>query len=384
VDEQYRPIETPLPQRMADFKRRYLPMIVWSGAALTCVWLMTGRANRFEYIGLARSVQYEVSANAVGRLETLLVDLYDRVEAGDLVAKLDDSEIGARIERSRATIRQLGAELDASRMQLVADDRIDRASWHNDLRRFETDEEDRRLAALELRVTIESDEIELERLALEQQRAGPLLETGLIGQEEYDNIRLLHDTVQTRVEENRVLLAQTESEYRTAVLRREAFSKSLPSIPQEEPLLRPLREAIEAENGRLREIQSRREATVLRSPVTGQVSSILCRQGQTVVPGEPILTIADGTVTEILAYLGETDSERAQQNTPVLVASMSRPGKVAESFVVRLGPDVEMLPQRLWREPTTPEYGRAVVIAAVPGLDLTPGELLSVKLVNRR
>lgn len=384
MDEQYRPIETPLPQRVADFKRRYLPVIVWSAAALACVWLMTGRANRFEYIGLARSVQYEVSANAVGRLETLLVDLYDRVEAGDLVAKLDDAEIAARIERSRATIRQLGAELDATRAQLVADNRIDQASWHNNLRRFETDEEDRRLAALELRVTIESDEIELERLALEQQRAGPLLETGLIGQEEYDTIRLMHDAVQTRVEENRVLLAQTESEYRTAVLRREAFEKSLPSTPAEEPLLRPLREAIEAENGRLREIQSRREATVLRSPVTGQVSSILCRQGQTVVPGEPILTIADGTVTEILAYLGETDSERARENTPVLVASMSRPGKVAESFVIRLGPDVEMLPQRLWREPTTPEYGRAVVIAAVPGLDLTPGELLSVKLLRGR
>jgi len=384
VNDKLSPIETPYPQRVADFKRRYLPVVVWSVAALACVLLLTGRASRLEHIGLARSMQYQVSANAVGQLEAVLVDLYDHVEAGQLVAKLDDAEVAARVERSRATVRQLGAELDAARTQLASSSRLDQAGWHNDLRRFATDEEDRRLAALELRVTIESDEIELERLALELQRSGPLLETGLIGRQEYDNVRLLHDTVRTRIEESRVLLDQTQSEFRTAVLRRETFEKNLPSVPEEEPVLRPLREAIEVESIRLQEIQARRRATVLRSPVTGQVSSILCRRGQTVVPGEPILTIADGTVTEILAYLDETESGRATENATVLVASLSRPEKVAESVVLRLGPDVEILPQRLWREPSTPQYGRAVIIAAVPGLDLTPGELLSVRISGDR
>jgi multidrug resistance efflux pump len=382
VDGKLEPIETPFPQRVADFKRRYLPVVVWCVAALACAWMLTGRASRFEYFGLARSTQYVVSSSEVGQLETLLVDLYDRVEAGDIVAKLDDSEVAARIERSRATVRQLGAELEAARAQGVSANQIDQADWHNNLRRFKTDEEDRRLAALELRVTVESDEIELERLDLERQRSAPLLEAGLINQQQYDAIRLMHDTVRTRVEENKILLAQTESEFRTARARRESFEQGLPVTPEEEPMLRPLREAIEVENQRLREIQARREATVLRSPVTGQVSSILARRGQTVVPGDPILTIADGTVTEILAYLDEADSRRARESAPVMVASLARPEKVAESFVVRLGPDVELLPQRLWREPSTPEYGRAVVIAAVPGLKLTPGELLTVKILD--
>jgi len=382
VTDKHQPIETPFEQRVADFKRRYLPVIVWSAAVLACVLLMTGRVTRFEYIGLARSVQYEVSATAVGQLETLVVDLYDHVEAGELVAKLDDTEVLARIERSRAMIRQLSAELDAARETMQASSRVDQSGWRNDLRRFKTDEEDRRLAALELRVTIESDEIEQQRLGLDLQRAGPLLETGVIGQLEHENIRLLHEATKKRVDENKILLAQIESEFRTAKLRREEFEKGLPVIPDEGPVLRPLREAIEAESHRLTEIEARRAATALRSPVTGQVSSILCRNGQTVVPGEPILTIADSRVTEILAYLSEPQDRRARENSPVLVASLSRPEKVAESFVVRMGPDVELLPQRLWREPRTPQYGRAVIIAAVPGLDLTPGELLSVKLLD--
>ncbi len=382
MDEQLQLIETPFPQRVADFKRRYLPLMVWSVAALACVWMLSSRATRFEYIGLARSVQYEIAASTTGQIDVLLVDLYDSVEAGDIVAKLDDTELAARIERSRATIRQLGAELNATRLQFVASSKLDEASWTNDLRRFQTDEEDRHLAGLQLRALIASDQIELERLALELQRANPLLETGLIDQVEFDSIRLLHEEARARIEENRVYLAQTESEYRTAELRRKAFEEGLPALPQTEPLLQPLQAAIDVENHRLLEIQSRHAATVLRSPVTGQVSSILARRGQTVVPGELILTITDGTVTEILAYLDEADGHRARANTPVVVASLSRPEKVAESFVIRVAPDIELLPERMWRAPSEPEYGRAIVIAAVPSLHLTPGELLDVRLAE--
>jgi HlyD family secretion protein len=382
VDEKLRPIETPLPQRIADFRRRYVPMMVWSIAALACVWMLAGRAARFEYIGMARSMQYEISASTTGQIDVLLVDLYDSVEAGDVVAKLDDTELAARVDRSRAMIGQLGAELNATRLQFVSANKMDEASWTNDLRRFQTDEEDRRLAALELRALIASDEIEVERLALELQRAGPLLETGLIDQAEHDSIRLLHGEARARIDENRVLHSQTQSEQRTATLRREAFEQGLPAMPRTEPLLEPLRAAIEVENQRLLEIQSRHAATVLRSPVTGQVSSILARRGQTVVPGELILTVTDGNVTEILAYLDEADGHHAQENTPVLVATMSRPDRVAESFVVRVAPDIELLPERMWRAPAQPEYGRAVVIAAVPSLDLTPGELLNVRLAG--
>ena len=56
--------------------------------------------------------------------------------------------------------------------------------------------------------------------------------------------------------------------------------------------------------------------------------------------------------------------------------------EVAESFVVRVAPDIELLPERMWRAPAQPEYGRAIVIAAVPSLHLTPGELLDVRLAK--
>ena len=49
-----------------------------------------------------------------------------------------------------------------------------------------------------------------------------------------------------------------------------------------------------------------------------------------------------------------------------------------------MGNGFEMMPERLWRQPATPQYGRAVVIAAVPGLELLPGELINVRFNGER
>jgi multidrug resistance efflux pump len=126
-----------------------------------------------------------------------------------------------------------------------------------------------------------------------------------------------------------------------------------------------------------------RSKLLLRSPVAGQISQLLCRKGQSVVPGEPILTVSEPSVTEIVAYLDETVEEPAKVNTRVRVASLKDPTKIAESIIVRVSPTVQALPERLWTVTGRPTYGRAIVIAGVPDLELTPGELLSVTILAR-
>jgi len=376
-------IKTPPAQHWAEFRQRRLPLVVWSLAALICLFMLTDRSGRFEYIGLARALQYEISAETTGRLATVEVDLYDEVGAGEVVARLDASGLEAEIETVQAMIRKLGADLGATRAEMDVDRNHSRADRTADLRRFQVDEEQRRLDILELRATIESDEIELERLALDLLRAEPLRESGLIGDMEFDDKRLSHGRTEKLLAENRVLLEQIRQEYEAAHGRRQAFERDLPGPPDDEPRLRPLREAIAVETTRLREIQIEREALVLRSPVHGRVDQILCRNGQTVVRGEPILRIVERSVADIVAYLREDGGGSSMvERTPVLLASRRDPGRAAESLVVRVSPGVEMLPERLWRSPGQPDYGRAVIIAAVPDLDLAPGELVDIRVLD--
>jgi multidrug resistance efflux pump len=377
------PIETPYLQKVEDFKRRRLPVLVWSTAALVCLWILAGRVWRYEYIGLAQAAQYEISSNTVGKIEIVTVDLLEQVEQGEMVAKLVDQELEASIETANATLAKLEADLEAARVQLQSSSGQDKAAWVADLRNFQMNEEQRRLDTLQLRVGIEGDEIEQERLDLELKRARPLLDSGLLGQTQFDQTRLQRDLVRKRLEDNAILLAQLEEKYVAARTRRESFENALPRRPAEEPLLRPLREAIAVESRRLQEIEVRRGDLTLRSPVAGQVTQILCRAGQSVVPGEPIVTVTEAVVNEVVAYLQEGDSRQVAPSSRVRVASASR-SRSAESVVLRVGGSLEVMPQRLWLDPAIPTYGRAVVVAAVPELRLTPGERVDVTFLRER
>jgi multidrug resistance efflux pump len=382
--EELKPIETPRAQRLDDFVRRRVPLLVWSVCAVIVVAMMVGRARTYQYVGLARAMEYEISSNAPATLEAVVVDLYDDVQSGDVVAKLNDQPLLAAIRTSQATIGQLGAQLEAARLQFSADSGQGYAGWTADLRRFQIDEEQRRLEMLSLQVQIESGRVELQLRELEQERAASLLRAGIIAQNEYDIARLAAQQTRIQLDDNIVLLAQLESEFEEARTRRQAFEDEHPQLPLDgdEPLLTPLREAITVETRRLDEIELMRRSMLLRSPVVGQVSQILCQRGQAVEPGEPILLIAEQSVREIIAYLDEETGSRVTENTPVLVANRSAGGTVAESVVVRVSPAVQMLPQRLWRDPRVPDYGRAVVIAASPTMGLTPGQMVDVKVLE--
>jgi len=379
-----KPIETPLSQRLVDFRVRTVPLIVWSVCALIVAVMLFGRASQLEYVGLAQAMEYPISPVATGTVQSVGVDIYDRVDVGEMVAKLDDSSLLASIATSSAKVVRLHAELEAARATLLTNEGQGLANWAADLRRFQADEQQRRLDVLSLRVIHEQRQIELERMEIEEQRARELFDAGVTAKTLWDRARLRRDEVRQGLEEGRVLLEQTEAEYYAAKTRREEYETGLPNKDWMDPILRPLRESIEVESRRLDEIDVKRQALVLRSPVAGQVSEILCRRGHSVRPGEPVVVVSEGSVREILAYLAEDDGREIAPSTPVMVSTRAGGGTVSESVVIRVGPSIQEMPQRLWRNPRRPDYGRAVVIAAVPGMRLTPGEMVNVKFLDPR
>ena len=376
-------IATPRSQRVAEFKQRTLPVIVWSACALLCVVLLTNRARSFQYIGLAQAPQYEISVSATGTIDTLVVRLFQDVRAGEVIATLDERQVLATIATTNATISKLQADLEAARTQMLSGPGSGLADVNADLRRFQIDEEDRRLAVLSLGVVIESDEVERNRAALDVERNRKLLAEGIVGQSFFEMVQASHDIVDVRLTTNKVLLAQTEQEFRVARERRSSYEADMAVIPPPEPLLAPLQEAVTIEATRLREIQVLRENLVLRSPIDGRVSQIFGRRGQTVIPGEPVVIVSERMVSEIVAYLSETDGLRVEEQQPVRLVSRTRPGRVADSVVLRVSPGIEMLPQRLWRNPQVADYGRAVVIAPQAAMNLTPGETIEVRFLSR-
>jgi multidrug resistance efflux pump len=373
------PIKTPPAQRRQDFKRRTLPILVWCVCAAVAVGMLFSRARRFEYVGVASTPIYEISSRAPATLASVSVALYDKVDPGDVVAVLDDAQVKAAIETARANVRRLSAELDAAKAGLGG--AAGAGGLATDLRRFAVDEDRQRLEALAIKVTLEGDRVEMERRQVEARRAETLRAANLLSDADLDNARLLYEEVKRRNEENERLLHETEESLRRTQARRLDYEHGGGSPGTEPAAFRPLREGINVEIQRLKEVETQREALVLKSPVAGRVSRVLAARGQSVVAGEPILLIEEEAVREIVAYLREGDIRPVAPNSKVRITSV-RSGRVADSVVIAVGPGLEALPPRLWKNPQLAEYGLGVTIGASPLMALTPGELVSVDFVK--
>jgi HlyD family secretion protein len=337
------------------------------------------RARRFEYIGVASAPSYEISSRTAATVASVGVGLYDRVGPGDVVVVLDDAQVKAAVETARANVRRLSAELDAAKAGLGG--AAGAGGLATDLRRFAVDEERQRLDALTIKVTLESDRVELERRRIEMRRADALRAAELLSDADRDNARLLYEQLKRRNEENEQLLEQTEEAVRRTQARRADYEHGGAGPGSEPAAFRPLREGINVEVQRLKEVETQREALVLKSPVAGRVSRILAARGQSVVAGEPIVLIEEEAVKEIVAYLREGDIRSVAPSSKVRITSV-RSGRVADSVVIAVGPGLEALPQRLWKNPQLAEYGLGVTIGASPLMALTPGELVSVDFVK--
>lgn len=365
---------------LADFKRGPATVIIWLLAIGATALLFDHRSRRFEYIGLARGIEHRIASETGGRIESLLVNLCEDVQTGDVVVKLDDSLLNARIETARASVRQLEAQLETAQLNLATNANSLLTDWQSKLADFQTQEEKYRIDALNLKVAIESDRIEEQRLHLEMERMRKLLEAEAASQRDYDMTQLQHDQVAIRIAENTSLVAKIEKDMREAAMRREEFARRLPAEHPTDDMIAPIRAAIRKEELEMEELQIQRRRMVLRAAVNGRVSQVLCQPGQVVSPSEPILLITEKYVSQIIGYISENDTTPVRENMTVQLARADQPKTVAEASILRLGIGIEELPARLWRDPRRPEFGRSFVVSAPQPLALAPSEKIVIRL----
>jgi hypothetical protein len=96
--------------------------------------------------------------------------------------------------------------------------------------------------------------------------------------------------------------------------------------------------------------------------------------------GEPILTIAKKEPDNIVAYATERQVSRVRENTVVQLIDRNRiPNLMVDSQVAYVGPTVEQMPARLWRNPNMPQWGRPVLVKIPPDLKLVPGAVVGIR-----
>ena len=152
---------------------------VWLCAIIAAGGLFGLRAEQTAFKGVARIVLFEVAPESAGTVARVTVDLYDRVEAGEIVAMMNAEPVAAQLATAEAVLAGLRADLESAQETILRGVGPNRLDWRSDLRRFDFDVERRRLGVVEIEVQVETDEVEKQRLAVQLKRLRPLNEEGL-------------------------------------------------------------------------------------------------------------------------------------------------------------------------------------------------------------
>ena len=106
---------------------------------------------------------------------------------------------------------------------------------------------------------------------------------------------------------------------------------------------------------------------------------IFRRVAETVLSGDPILTIADAASQRVVAYVDEYDADAIVVGMPVEVYSRRHPGEAVAAHVVKVGAQIESLPLHLQRSPFFQQRGLPILVAEAQTDRFIPGETLDLR-----
>lgn len=378
-------IPIPLSQRWRRFRIRILPLMIFVVTGAGSYWVWSGVIANPTMVGAANSVVIEPAAIAGGNLLPLAageLNQFDTVQAGQVVARLDDTITTAMIDTLRADQVTLKAQLEAAEEEAIRDTTVAKVDILRGALDMAFDVERRKLDIFDRQTRIEAARIARDRL---DERIAALQ----ILQRDGSQVRQqdLDEAVRERDIQDQLFKSENTAlkiaEEQLAVAQKRMDENKFDQLHDLEKLIAPVRAEIAAQDARIKELQVQAEALTIRSTVTGKIREVYKRPGQVVTAGEPILSIVLDKPQFIVTYIrqGRGPAVKAAVNMPVEIRTQS--GQVATSKVEYIGPQYELVPpqQNMTRDMNLIDYGLPVRIALPPELAVTPGELVHLRLV---
>lgn len=342
--------------------RQWWPLLVFVMVAIVAAALYTNGGKYRVISGTAERIVEKVASLETARVQSIHVEVGDRVKAGDIIATLDTSIIDA--ESAVLKERIIQSRLESQLEQLTLERQFASA--------LQNAEQDLRYAEMRFKI----DTVEHTALLEEIARLEPLFNQQLIDAEALvtkkgrervlrEALRLTPDSINAlRVEVERSALQKKSA------LARLAEMKTIASLSADEQ-----EEAVNLLN-------IRRDAYTLRALQDGVVAQVDHRQGDVVDSGIPIASILIDGPSRIVGFLTENNISSVAIGTTANIyptASISDVG-VVTAHVVQISPAVYSLPERVSPVRGQVVRGRRITLALDEEVQLVPGETVSIEI----
>lgn len=333
-------LEDVLPPRSP---RRWLPAVLAAGllaAVVTpvAIWTAYRSDNVVSRDAAVRSYIADVGARIDGVIRTVEVDTGDRVVAGQVVARLADGHVRARVAQARSQLEKAKRELEVERLAIENE----RRRLSGSVRETSAD-----FSAARAGVSAAESRADEAQRQLELQQS--LAARGLVPAEKARTAATELRTAEAQVQEARAAAASAGAGKDLAVVASDGIAVRVKRISV-------LESDIASFEAELVLAESNLEATVIRAPDSGAVVRRIVQPGGSVAVGQPVIGLWVGEKIWVEAWLDEEDIARIGVGSPATVSFKSYPDREFTGVVESLGvstdvelPDDQVLQPRLQR-----------------------------------
>ena len=271
--------------------------------------------------------QVEVKSKVAGALAQLAVDEGDRVEKGQLIARLDVPEEEAQRDQAQAQLEAAGARLEQAKLSYTRD----RELMESQIKQAEANLRATRSAVKEC----EARRQEAERIAANKRRLFEM--GGYVSKNDVDSAQSAVEvayqgqcSAEERVKEQEIAVSMAQA-------RRPEVAMSRSRVVEAEASRRQLRDS-------LAEIESRLKNAVITAPCSGTIISRQVREGELMTAvsyygsGAPIVVIGDLSTMLVKVDLNEVDVAKVHLGQQVKITADALQDRTFAGRVTRIAP----------------------------------------------
>jgi multidrug resistance efflux pump len=354
-------IPIPLKQRMNSLRMKVVPLFVFAAAAIMAALLWKDAVSPAMLVGEVATTQSSLSSPITASVQRLHVTRLQLVKAGDVLTELVPADPRQALDLLQNELTLLRAQTDAQNSQR------DAASAQ---RRETMDYERLRVDLMTEKVALVKAQTAASQAQIAYDVAKNLTKDDAASSKRYlEEAQLAKTATDTELSERKGLV--DELTQRLAELQK-GISAPIPSSDSARQ-----KAMLEFEK-ELQRLQTGSTTVELRAPMDGMVTSVLRRQGENVVAGDPIIVITATKAEKIVGYLRQPFPLEPEVGMEVEIRTNNRARSTATAQLTGVGLHFEPILNTALHPAPTPEVGLPLEVSIPTSLKLRPGELVSL------
>ena len=299
-----------------------------------------------------------VGAKASGRIREITVREGDRVEAGQVIAVLDDAQVRAREQMSEAAVRQAEARVRLSQHQItVLKEQLRQSELGVEQSRTDAqgrvNEAEGRLAAAEAQLA--QAEAAYAQAKWERETYSRLFKQGAVAEQEARQKQYTEEgqaavvaASRRQVEAAQGALTTARANLANPAIRSSQVAAVQGQILQAEADSAAAQADAERAHAQLDEARANRADLKVIAPFAGTVATRTAEPGEVVMAGTPVITLVNLGEVYLRGFVPEGEIGRVSVGQPARVYLDSAPGTPIDAVVMRIDPEASFTPENTY------------------------------------